>query len=69
MRSTHDESLTDEIVHDRDYHQQTAVPMSSETHGGEDVALFGHGPGSENIKGVMEQNKISDIIDLALGLN
>ena len=69
LRTTHDESLTDEIVHNRDYHQQTAVPMSSETHGGEDVALFGHGPGSENIKGVMEQNKISDIIDLALGLN
>ena len=69
LRATNDESLTDEIVHDRNYQQQTAVPMGYETHGGEDVALFGHGPGSENIRGVMEQNKISDIIDLALGLN
>jgi len=61
--------LTNEDVQDRNYRQQTAIPMNTETHAGEDVALFGHGPGSENIRGVMEQNKISDVIDLALGLN
>jgi alkaline phosphatase len=61
--------LTNEDVQDRNYRQETAIPMNTETHAGEDVALFGHGPGSENIKGVMEQNKISDVIDLALGLD
>ena len=69
VASADNRPLTNEDVQDRNYRQQTAIPMNTETHAGEDVALFGHGPGSENIRGVMEQNKISDVIDLALGLN
>jgi len=41
--------------------------MGSETHGGEDVALFGTGPGSQRVRGVIEQNVIYDIIAKALG--
>jgi len=38
------------------------MPRSSETHAGEDVAIYAKGPGSENIRGVMEQNKIYDVM-------
>ena len=47
--------------------QQALVPTGSETHGGEDVALFGTGPGSERVRGVIEQNLIYDIIRAAYG--
>ena len=47
--------------------QQSLVPLGSETHGGEDVALFATGPGSEKARGVIEQNLIYDIIRKALG--
>lgn len=50
-------------------HQQATVPMGSETHGGEDVALYGQGPGAERVRGVIEQNLIYDIIVKALGWN
>ncbi|RNJ64348.1 MAG: alkaline phosphatase [Porphyrobacter sp. IPPAS B-1204] len=47
--------------------QQALVPLGSETHGGEDVALFATGPGAERARGVMEQNVIYAIIRRALG--
>ena len=48
-------------------HQQSLVPTRSETHGGEDVALFGTGPGAERVRGVIEQNVIYDIMREAFG--
>ena len=39
-----------------------------ETHGGEDVALYAIGPGSDAARGVIEQNRIYDIMMGALGL-
>ena len=47
--------------------QQALVPMGSETHGGEDVALFAQGPGAERVRGVIEQNRIYEIIRAAFG--
>lgn len=47
--------------------QQALVPLGSETHGGEDVALFAKGPGAERARGVIEQNVIYSIITKALG--
>ncbi|MBV7258782.1 alkaline phosphatase [Erythrobacter crassostreae] len=47
--------------------QQSAIPTRSETHAGEDVALYATGPGSEKARGVIEQNKIYDIIRKAFG--
>jgi len=61
-------ALTDNFVQSKDYQQQTSVRLGSETHAGEDVALFATGPGAHLVRGVIEQNKISDIIDEALGL-
>ena len=48
-------------------HQQALVPTGSETHGGEDVALFATGPGSEQVRGVIEQNLIYYMIRRAFG--
>ena len=39
----------------------------SESHAGEDVALYAIGPGSEAARGVIEQNRIYDIMANALG--
>jgi alkaline phosphatase len=50
------------------YQQQAIYPMSSETHGGEDVAIFSTGPGSELVSGVMEENESFHVMALALGL-
>ncbi|MEO0056634.1 MAG: hypothetical protein RIT17_64 [Pseudomonadota bacterium] len=47
--------------------QQSLVPTGSETHGGEDVALFATGPGATRVRGVIEQNLIYTIIRKALG--
>ena len=47
--------------------QQSAIPTGSETHAGEDVALYGQGPGAERVRGVIEQNLVYDIIVKALG--
>ena len=47
--------------------QQSLIPLGSETHGGEDVALFGTGPGAFRVHGVIEQNLIYDIMRAAYG--
>ncbi|MEE4316477.1 MAG: alkaline phosphatase [Erythrobacter sp.] len=47
--------------------QQALVPLGSETHGGEDVALFATGPGADRARGVIEQNVIYSLIRRALG--
>lgn len=38
-----------------------------ETHAGEDVALYASGPGSERVRGVIEQSRIFDIMMAAYG--
>ena len=47
--------------------QQAAIPTRSETHAGEDVALYGQGPGADHVRGVIEQNVVYDIIVNAFG--
>lgn len=54
---------------DKDFKQQSLVPTSSETHGGEDVAIYATGAGSSLISGVMEQNVIYHVMDYALREN
>jgi alkaline phosphatase len=44
------------------FHPETTVPLSSETHGGEDVAIYAIGAGSDLIRGVMEQNVIFHVM-------
>ena len=40
---------------------------TSETHAGEDVPLYAVGPGSDQVRGVIEQSRIYDIMINALG--
>lgn len=47
--------------------QQAIVPLGSETHAGEDVALYAQGPGAGKARGVLEQDVIYDIIRGAYG--
>ena len=41
------------------YLQQAAVPLSSETHGGEDVAILAKGPMAHLFHGVQEQTYVA----------
>jgi alkaline phosphatase len=50
------------------YDNEDGTVEYSETHGGEDVALYAIGPGSDAVRGVIEQGRIYDIMMAALGL-
>lgn len=61
-------SLKNEEVLDPDYKQESNIPFSAETHGGEDVAIFAIGPNAHLIRGSMEQNWIFYVMADALRL-
>ena len=44
------------------YHQEALVPLNSETHGGEDVAVYARGPGARAATGVVEQNLLFHVM-------
>src|SRR6185436_15995624 len=50
-----------------DFKQQALIPMSSEAHGGEDVAVYAKGPGAWLVAGTMEQNAIYFVMARAFG--
>ncbi|XP_004868185.1 intestinal-type alkaline phosphatase-like isoform X2 [Heterocephalus glaber] len=47
------------------YRQPAAVPLSSETHSGEDVAVFARGPQAHLMHGVQEQSYIAHLMAFA----
>lgn len=47
---------------DPDYLQESLVPLKDESHGGEDVGIWARGPGSEAVRGTVEQNTIYHFI-------
>jgi len=49
------------------FKQQSLVPLGSETHGGEDVAIFAGGPGANLFSGTVEQNEIFHVMAQSLG--
>ncbi len=51
-----------------DYVQQSALPMGSETHAGDDVGIFAIGPMAHLFGGVVEQNYIYHVMSEASGL-
>ena len=63
-----DVEQTDNMVQAKDYKQQAAIRRPSETHGGEDVALFAKGPGANAVHGVIDQAEIYGIMRDALGI-
>ncbi|XP_060224768.1 intestinal-type alkaline phosphatase 1-like [Meriones unguiculatus] len=57
--------VNESLSGDPKYRQQAAVPLSSETHGGEDVAIFARGPQAHLVHGVHEQNYIAHVMAFA----
>jgi alkaline phosphatase len=45
-----------------DYLQEATMPLSNETHGGDDVGIWARGPGAEAVRGTLEQNAIFHIL-------
>jgi alkaline phosphatase len=45
-----------------DYLQEALLPLAAETHGGDDVGVWARGPGSEAVRGVIEQNVIYHLL-------
>ncbi|QYJ88937.1 alkaline phosphatase [Shewanella halotolerans] len=62
------DDLSSVDTQDKDFMQQSLIPMGSETHAGEDISLHATGPGSNLVQGVMEQNVIFHIINQAQAL-
>jgi alkaline phosphatase len=60
--------MTGVDTEDQGFHQEALVPLSSETHAGEDVAIFASGPKAHLFHGVQEQNYIFHVMKEALGL-
>ena len=50
------------------YHQEANVPFQSETHAGDDVAVYAQGPWAHLLTGVMEQNYIYHVMKHAAEL-
>jgi alkaline phosphatase len=57
--------LTDIDTTRSDFMQEATVPLNSETHAGEDVAIFASGPLAHYVHGVMEQNWIYHVMRAA----
>lgn len=62
------EDLTEIDTTHKDFRQPALVPMMSETHSGEDVAIYASGPGAQWISGVYEQNYIFHVMEEAMQL-
>ncbi|XP_051855582.1 intestinal-type alkaline phosphatase [Antechinus flavipes] len=55
------ESISEQVS----YKQQAAVPLDSETHGGEDVAIFARGPQAHLFHSVQEQTYVAHVMAFA----
>ncbi|MBU1174812.1 MAG: alkaline phosphatase [Alphaproteobacteria bacterium] len=60
---------TQEEAIDPDYLQQALIPMSSESHSGEDVAVYAKGPWAHLFDGTIEQNYIFHVMNHAVAAN
>ena len=50
------------------YFQESAVPLGSETHSGEDVAIYAVGPGADLVRGTVKNTHIFTVMKEALGI-
>ncbi|MFA0791320.1 alkaline phosphatase [Microbulbifer echini] len=50
------------------FHQEALIPLSGETHGGEDVGVWARGPGAHLVSGTNEQNYLFHVMARAGGL-
>jgi alkaline phosphatase len=61
-----EESLADVDTMTPEFFQQSLVGLGAATHAGEDVALYARGPGSDLVRGSMNQNEIYHVMRRAL---
>lgn len=54
--------LTDVDTEHPNFMQEALVPTNSESHGGDDVGIWASGPGSEAVRGNLEQNVIFHLL-------
>jgi alkaline phosphatase len=52
---------------DANYRQESAVPLTSETHSAEEVAIYAVGPGAEMVRGTVKNTFIYRVMARALG--
>jgi len=60
-------TLSNDLVKSSNYLQEAIIPLNSETHGAEDVAIFAYGPQAHLFHGIIEQNVIYHVMAEALG--
>jgi alkaline phosphatase len=51
-----------------EYLQEATVPLSSETHSAEEVAIYAIGPGAEHFRGTVKNTVIRDVMAKALNI-
>ena len=61
--------LTDVDTTTPGFHQEALIPLSSETHSGEDVGIFAAGPAALLVNGTNEQSMIYHVMDFAADLS
>jgi alkaline phosphatase len=59
--------LTNVDTNDLEFLQEALIPLGSETHGGEDVAIYARGPKGYLVRGSMEENWIFHVMREAFG--
>ena len=59
--------INSEIVLAPDYRQQAAIPLGSQTHGGQDVTIYADGPGAWLFTGTVEQSYVFHVMAHVLG--
>ena len=57
--------LTEVDTTDPDFVQQALVPLSSETHSGEDIAVYARSPWAHLFRNTIEQSFIFNVMDYA----
>lgn len=57
--------LTNIDTEGQGFHQEAMVPLGSETHAAEDVAIYASGPGASLFQGTVEQNVIFHVMNKA----
>ena len=50
------------------FHQEALIPLGSETHAGEDVTIYGKGPGAHMVSGTNEQSVVFHVMNAAAKL-
>ncbi|MBP1806864.1 alkaline phosphatase [Rubellimicrobium aerolatum] len=58
--------ITEAMATDPEYLQQALIPLESETHSGEDVAVWATGPWAHLLTGTIEQNEIFHVMSHAI---